>query len=562
MADQKIENLLNISMEVSENERRKSLSLYTGFNEAQRTWEIIVRYQGDIEKILERYEGLTIRPLLNNYAVIITPQQYVQAIANEAYIEFVEKPKRLFFELAAGKSYSCINQVQQGVSNPYKLFGKGVIVAVIDTGIDIENPQFLREDKTTRILNIWDQTTGEELDTAKINEVLMSTQKTNKYPGVDLTGHGTGIAHIACGNDGVAGESDIIVVKMGLSTADGFPRTTQLMEGIDYVIKKAVEYGKPVAINISFGNNYGDHTGSSLLEKYINDAADSWKCSICIGTGNEGLGATHFGGTISDEEEMVIEFAVAEYESSLNMQIWKNYWDEFEVEIIAPGEYNLGRISGYNEVSRANVLGTTVLTYRGQPSPFSSRQEIYIDIIPQESEAFILSGVWKLRLIPIRIVEGRYDCWMPVAGALNIGTGFLRPDGELSITIPSTTYNAISVGAVDARTGIPASFSGRGFVTETGGYVMSKPDIAAPGVDVRLGVGKTVTGTSFATPFVTGSAALMMEWGIVRENDPFLYGEKLKAYMIKGARQLSGLKSPNPVTGWGALCVRDSLPRG
>ncbi|MDO5401903.1 MAG: S8 family peptidase [Eubacteriales bacterium] len=560
MADQKIENLLNVSMEVNDSERRKSPSLYTGFNEAQKTWEIIVRYQGNIEEILAKYEGITISPLLNNYAVIITPQQYVEDIANEVYIEFVEKPKRLFFQLEAGKSYSCINQVQQGAANPYKLFGKDVIVAVIDTGIDIGSRQFRMEDGTTRILNIWDQTTGEEWDKPQIDEILEKAQQSTAFPARDLTGHGTDVAHIACGSDGVASQADIIIVKMGFAAADSFPRTTQLMRGVDYVVRKAVEYGKPVAINISFGNNYGDHTGSSLLEQYINDAADNWKCAVCIGTGNEGLGATHSGGIVSDDKETTIEFVIAEYETSFNLQIWKNYWDEFQVEIIAPGERNLGRIDGYNEVNRKNVLGTTLLTYRGQPSPFSSRQEIYIDMIPQENGMFILPGVWKIRFIPVKIVEGRYDCWMPAAGALNIGTGFLKPDGELSITIPSTSFNSISVGAIDARTGIPAPFSGRGFVTDAGGYVMSKPDLTAPGVDVRLGMQRAVSGTSFATPFVTGSAALMMEWGIVRGNDSFLYGQKLKAYMIKGARQLTGMHSPNSVTGYGALCVADSLP--
>ena len=90
-------------------------------------------------------------------------------------------------------------------------------------------------------------------------------------------------------------------------------------------------------------------------------------------------------------------------------------------------------------------------------------------------------------------------------------------------------------------------------------------DLAAPGVDIpapRPGGGYgLVTGTSFAAPFVTGSAALLMEWGIVRGNDPYLYGEKMKAYLQKGAVPLPEFSSyPNPYVGYGALCARNSLP--
>ncbi len=563
MADQKLENLLNISLQATKEEREKSEELGIGYDPEQNTWELIVRYTGSLDGLRTRYPQIRIRELLNQYAVLIVPETLVDAVSQETVIEYVEKPKQLYFELQAGKAASCINAVQQGMNNPFGLFGKGTIVAVIDTGIRAESMEFRNADGSTRILNIWDQTTGTEYDRSQIDEALQNeTKDTAGIPGVDVLGHGTQVAAIACGSSGVAAQADILVVKLGLAAKNGFPRTTQLMEALDYVVRKAIDYGKPLAVNISFGNNYGDHTGSSLLENFINDIADSWKCSICIGSGNEGLGAVHTGGTLTEDMEETVELAVSSYETGLSIQIWKDYWDDIAVEIIAPSGRNLGRIQENSRVSRIRYEDMELLTYFGEPSPFRIRQEIYIDMIPQT--VYIQSGLWKFRLIPRSIRNGRYDMWLPAQGALNFGTGFTSPDSASTFTIPSAAAKAVTVGAYDAGTGSAAPFSGRGYIVEIGGSLMVKPELAAPGVNVLVpsvsGMAR-VSGTSYATPFVTGSAALLMEWGIVRGNDAFLYGEKLKAYLIKGAEPLAGAAVPDTQTGWGRLCLKNSLPQ-
>ena len=563
MADQKLENLLNISLQATKEEREKSEELGIGYDPEQNTWELIVRYTGSLDGLRIRYPQIRIRELLNQYAVLIVPETLVDAVSQETVIEYVEKPKQLYFELQAGKAASCINAVQQGMNNPFGLFGKGTIVAVIDTGIRAESMEFRNADGSTRILNIWDQTTGTEYDRSQIDEAFQNeTKDTAGIPGADVLGHGTQVAAIACGSSGVAAQADILVVKLGLAAKNGFPRTTQLMEALDYVVRKAIDYGKPLAVNISFGNNYGDHTGSSLLENFINDIADSWKCSICIGSGNEGLGAVHTGGTLTEDTEETVELAVSSYETGLSIQIWKDYWDDIAVEIIAPSGRNLGRIQENSRVSRIRYEDMELLTYFGEPSPFRIRQEIYIDMIPQT--VYIQSGLWKLRLIPRSIRNGRYDMWLPAQGALNFGTGFTSPDSASTFTIPSAAAKAVTVGAYDAGTGSAAPFSGRGYIVEIGGSLMVKPELAAPGVNVLVpsvsGMAR-VSGTSYATPFVTGSAALLMEWGIVRGNDAFLYGEKLKAYLIKGAEPLAGAAVPDTQTGWGRLCLKNSLPQ-
>lgn len=254
-----------------------------------------------------------------------------------------------------------------------------------------------------------------------------------------------------------------------------------------------------------------------------------------------------------------IPFNVGAYEPGMNVQIWKQYVDEMAIELLLPGGQRVGPFQEILGPQRFTVGNTELLLYYGEPAPYSLAQEIYVEILPRSG--YIDSGTWKIRLIPGKIVDGRYDLWMPGGGVLNEDTHFLLPTLQTTQTIPSTARRVISVGAYDSRYMAYADFSGRGYTRVTNEI---KPDLAAPGVGIittALGGGyESRTGTSFATPFVTGAAALMMEWGIVRGKDFFLYGQKVKAYLRRGARPLLGGEYPNNQLGFGALCLRDSFP--
>ena len=309
-----------------------------------------------------------------------------------------------------------------------------------------------------------------------------------------------------------------------------------------------------------FGNTYGSHDGTSLLERFIEDIANIWKSVICIGTGNEGRSAGHKAGIVRENEETVIQLAVQEQEPALNLQIWKAYYDIMDISFVSPSGERIGPIQEVLGTQRFSVGNTELLLYYGEPSPYSTAQEIYVDFLPKE--AYINSGIWEIVLTPRKIISGNYAMWLPSENVLNPGTAFLFPTETGTLTIPSTASRTIGVGAYDALTFSYADFSGRG---QRGTGRLSKPDIVAPGVNVTApttsGTYASFSGTSFATPFVTGGAALMMEWGIIKENDPYLYGEKVKAYMQRGARPLPGFTEyPNPQVGYGALCVRDSIP--
>lgn len=577
MADQKIENLLNLALNATRREREKSLELDVGYSRDDKEWELIVKYSGTLNELREI--GIQVVELSNEFAILTVPESLVERLADFPQIEYVEKPKRLFFQAANGRRVSCVPPVQ---NPPFSLFGSGVLVAIIDSGIDYTNPDFRNDDGTTRIRNLWDQTImgnppegyliGTEFTREQIDEAIKQPtvpMRMQIVPSVDVSGHGTSVAGIAAGNGrgsrgriyrGVATQSELLVVKLGNPREEGFLRTTELMQAIDYVVRKALFYKQPVAINISFGNTYGSHDGTSLLERFIEDIANIWKSVICIGTGNEGRSAGHKAGIVRENEETVIQLAVQEQESALNLQIWKAYYDIMDISFVSPSGERIGPIQEVLGTQRFSVGNTELLLYYGEPSPYSTAQEIYVDFLPKE--VYINSGIWEIVLTPRKIISGNYAMWLPSENVLNPGTAFLFPTETGTLTIPSTASRTIGVGAYDALTFSYADFSGRG---QRGTGRLSKPDIVAPGVNVTApttsGTYASFSGTSFATPFVTGGAALMMEWGIIKENDPYLYGEKVKAYMQRGARPLPGFTEyPNPQVGYGALCVRDSIP--
>lgn len=581
MENQKVENLLNLALEATEEEREKSLELDVGYNPIDREWDVIVKYSGSPERIRALAEEMS--ELLNEYAIVTVSESRLEQLSMLTEVEYIEKPKNLFFQVINGRRVSCIEPVQ---GTRLSLYGQGVLVAVIDSGIDYRLPDFCNPDGTTRILAIWDQTVtsgqegegppdgyavGTEYTEEMINRALaVPTAEGRKIvPSVDISGHGTAVAGIAAGNGrgsegmyrGVAAESRLLIVKLGNPRAEGFPRTTELMLGMDYAVRKALELKMPLAMNVSFGNTYGSHDGTSLLERYMDNISNLGRVSICVGSGNEGAGAGHASGRVFAGEEQRVELAVQERQTAINIQIWKSYVDDIQISLITPSGVRTDPLRQVQGAQRILIGPTEILVYYGEPSPYSMAQEIYIALIPRET--FIAAGVWQIILKAGRVVDGTYRMWLPTASVLNAGTGFSYPSEEATYTIPSTASRVITVGAYDALTFTYADFSGRGAL---GKAYFTKPDLAAPGVAVETvaagGGIAPVTGTSFSVPFVTGSAALLMEWGIIKGNDPYLYGEKVKAYLRKGAKELPGLSVyPNNQVGYGALCVEDSIPK-
>ncbi|MCI8614362.1 MAG: S8 family peptidase [Lachnospiraceae bacterium] len=557
MENQKLEALLGLALSVEETQRQKSGQLGVGFLEETRKWELIVKYNGDIERLQSNVIG--VEKLIAGYAIVTIPEEFIDTFTQLDEVEYVEKPKRLYFSTLQGKGVSCIFPVTNRY--PY-LSGKGTLVAVIDSGIDYTSPEFMTREGSTRIRFLWDQTlvpeqvnallpqreefsawdkmaappagflTGVEFSGERINAALKSGVPELVVPSRDTSGHGTAVAAIGAAGgmllegqyQGVASESQLLVVKMGTPAPDSFPKTTELMRALTYVVQKAVELGMPVAVNLSFGNTYGSHDGTSLVERFLNNVSEIGRTVICVGSGNEGAAAGHVSGSfgmlsgLGDERE--IELSVAAYQRTFSIQVWKEYVDSFRLRLRSPKGaeivVDMNRPGGQSYV----LENTEILTYVGEPSPYSVNQEIYFEFLPRFS--YVDSGIWTIVMQPIQTVTGNYDLYLPSSVVLNEGTRFFTPTPVKTLTIPSTASKVITVGAYNAVFEAYADFSGRGYPMQNipaermiPGTV--KPDLAAPGVDIEtIGPGGTfvrVSGTSFATPFVTGSAALLMEWG-------------------------------------------------
>ena len=593
--DQKLENILNLALETPEEEREQTESLNVGYSAETRSWELIVKYHGSLDRLRE--QNIVVEELIAGYAILTVPEALVDMVSDTPEIEYVEKPKRFYYGQTFPAGTSCFPPVT--MRTPF-LNGGGVLLAVLDSGITWDLEVFRKADGSTRIRYLWDQTVSEEMGDVRygkmpdgfsigteytaeeINAALQmpALDRYRRIPSRDLSGHGTAVAGIAAGRSadglytGAAPEAELIVVKLGLpgnsgGVEEGFPRTTEILRGVTYALWKARQLNMPLVINLSFGNSYGSHDGSSLLERFLDNASEIGKTVICVGSGNEGAARGHFAGNITRDSR--VELAVGNYERSLNIQLWKNYSDVFRIRLQSPG--------GEEAELTTNIQGgkytlkleqTRILVYLGEPLPYAVAQEIYLAMIPVTG-SYINAGIWTIRLEPVMTVTGQYYLYLPAGNGRGDSTGFYRSTPQVTLTVPSTAAKVITVGAYDPVYDTYADFSGRGYAdsTRTIGVAaagLTKPDLVAPGVNIQApdvyGTFTPTTGTSFATPIVSGAAALLMEWGIVRGNDPFLYGEKIKAYLRKGARPLRGeMEYPNDRVGYGRLCVADSLPQ-
>ena len=605
--NQKLNPELALSLSLDDTTRMESPWLQSGFSLDTNTWKLILFYNGSLEEI-QKEIPFSFIPLLGNFAILFIQEKDLPDFLAYPQVLYVELSRPIYENALTGIASSCLpdyNIITGRNVNETTLTGKGTVIAILDSGVDYTHPDFRNTDGSTRILAYWDQSLpfihnhfsinnpynlGIIFSEEDLNQLLTGANNFSFFdsstptalgtaaeplsPSKDISGHGTHIAGICAGNgrvsngknQGVAPESSLIVIKLKNDASSVYSDYANLMMAVDFAVRFTNSLSLPLSINISYGSNDGSHTGNSLLELFMEQVSFYGKNIISVATGNEGLTRRHaslnIGSSLTKSPyKKSLSFTIAPGERSLYLEIWQVFADDFSYELLAPSGSQSFTLPAAPGIYTYMIVDTTIYLTINNPTPYQPFRQYFLSFSPNTS--FIPSGTWTLRITSIptgKIVDRRLQFWLPSKDATNSATGFTTPSSDMTFTIPSTASSVISVSGYDSSLDIFASFSGQGFSNT----MHTKPDLCAPAVNILStapGGGYTIqTGTSMASPFVAGAAALLMQYGIVQGNDPFLYGEKLKAYLWKSARALPAFSEyPNEKVGWGALCVKNTF---
>ena len=477
--------------------------------------------------------------------------------------------------------------------------GSGVIVGFVDTGINYTDSLFRNVDGSTRIIGIWDQTNNSdnsnniENETAKpfsafsalygtqytaeeINLALNSDNPASIVPTRDENGHGTFLASIAAGNrderagfSGAAPQASIAMVKLKPAKQylrdfyliqDGAEayQENDIMMGVSYLYFLARKYSMPLVVCIPLGTNIGSHMGMSRLGQYLNQVSLSNGSAVITAAGNETGARHHFRAVMdADTDEVTAELRVGEREAGFSMELWAENMGAYTVGFISPTGEVAREISvplrGENTVSF--LLEQTQITVYTQIADVSSGSQFIFMRFENP-----MSGIWRILIRNSLDIRETFHLWLPVRGFISDETYFLRPDPDTTITDPGNARYPITVTAYDhTKNSI--------YIHASRGYSLSgriKPDLAAPGVNI-LGAsvsGRRLTrmsGTSVSAAHLAGAAAILLNWGVLNANYPYLNTPVLKSIFVRGAQRNPALTYPNREFGYGTLNLYEAF---
>ncbi len=478
---------------------------------------------------------------------------------------------------------SGVTQVQ---NQPYlNLKGRGVLLGFVDTGIDYTQDVFRYEDGSSRIQYIYDQTAegeppdgfllGREYSKADIDAALASDDPYALVPERDESGHGTFLASVAAGRQtedfsGAAPDAEIIAVK--LKKARPYYRakycvppdqedayeSSAVMMGVEYILHKARELNRPVAICIGLGTNFGSHDGYSVFEEYLGGVSIQKGVCICVAAGNEAEARHHTSGVLRPEgPPEQVDLKVGENAGDIYMAVWNTVADRISLSVRSPSGELVGRVPARPGIEPAADVKLVLEAARVQieyhfPVEGSGGQLSVIRILGATP------GVWTIQLHGDIVLSGQYQVWLPMTGFVAPSVEFLAATPESTITNPGAAVGLICCGAYDSAGKSLYAKSSRGPAWD--GRVL--PDLVAPGVGVGgiypYGPG-LMNGTSVAAAVLAGICALLLQWGIREGNDPAMGTYQIRAYLIRGCLRRNDMVYPNNQWGYGSVQLMQSF---
>lgn len=552
---------------------------------------LVVAYDGNIQKEVDALEDVSIFFIDDSYAII--------SVKSENYKNILEKIKSIVYIELNGIYTLSESPVEDSKAinfhmNPYlNLRGTGVVVAILDTGIDYLNQEFMREDDTTRIIRLWDQTIdgdkppkgfiyGTEYLEEDINKAIQAkingVDPYDIVPSKDLNGHGTKMAGIIGARGfnreiiGAAPDCNFIIIKLKEASKNYVDyyfakgdkpkyRNTDILMALKYLYELSFEIKEPIIIYLPLGSNLGSHSGSSILERYI-DNKISKKNSLVVVTsvGNEGNSDTHTSGIIkNNRENSIIEINCGKNQKGLFLQIYGMRPSKFGLSITSPSGETFENV---NPQKTNHILlnknppwvfiyeGTSVEVTYDSPDEFTGDEKFVIRMKD------IREGIWKFKLTGEHIVVGRYDAWIIQRELLDSETKFLNPSPYKTLTIPGTANSVITAAYYNQNNGAIVSESGKGYTRKE----VVQPLLVAGGVNALTtspgGKIVKISGASVSGAVLAGCCALIMQWAITDGNDPQMYAAKLQTYLIRGVRKRLGDTYPNRQWGYGILDVQ------
>lgn len=462
---------------------------------------------------------------------------------------------------------------------PLSLQGAGVVMGFIDTGIRYELNVFRREDGSSRIMSIWDQTIqdgeppegflyGTEYTRADIDQALQTEDPLRLVPSTDTDGHGTQMASVAAGSiidqgltfRGAAPQTDIAVVKLKEAkpylkeyylVADDAAayQENDIMEAVSYLERMAIALHRPVVIVLGIGTNLGSHNGTSPLASYLNSVARRRSRAVVVCGGNEGDKEHHYEHTVPD----TVEIRVPENTKGFCMELWGTLPDIYAIRLRSPGGETSPEIDFRSREDRVIdfIFEMSVITVSNLIVERDAGEQLVFFRFEDPTP-----GIWNLQ---VYLAEGQkgmgtFHIWLPITEFLAQNVTFLAPSPDVTLTEPSNAERIITISAYNGLNGSWFMESGRGY-TKSG---VIKPDLAAPGVQVPTALG-TVTGSSMAAALSAGCVAQFMEWAVVDGNAPTVESRGIKSFLIRGADRSENIVYPDNRWGFGKLDINGTF---